>query len=397
MAERKELLKDVFYVGIKDYNRRMFDALVPLPYGTSYNSYLIKAEKPALIDTVNPGFEEAWIKNIKAVLEPEEIAYVIMNHAEPDHAGSIPCILKLSPQAKLITSVKGKDMAMKFYRVPEERIIAVKDNEEISLGDKTLKFIEAPMLHWPETMFTYLKEENVLFTCDFMGFHTSSGFYDDDFKDLEFHAKRYYGEIMMPFSIMGKKALSKISGLNISLICPSHGPVHKNPDRILSLYRSWTNSETKQKVIIIYVTMWQNTEKMIDVITDKLLSNGIEVARHNLLNADIGDIAADLVDSRAIVFGSPTVLNSMHPMALYGISLVKALKPPLKYAVLISSYGWLEAAIKEAKSLLSSSGIEIVAEKAVNRAVQEEDLREVEQIADDLIDKLKEKVTQDIR
>ncbi len=389
MKNNIEISKDIFYVGIKDYNRRIFDALIPLPYGTSYNSYLIRAEKIALIDTVNPGFENSWIDNIKSIVAPGEIDFVIMNHAEPDHAGAIPHIMKLNTKAKLITSGKGKSMAVNFYGVPAERIIDVQDNAEISLGSKTLKFISAPMLHWPETMFTYIKEAEMLFPCDFFGFHTADGFYDSDFKDLDFHARRYYGEIMMPFNPMGKSALLKIAPLKINMIAPSHGPIHKNPERILSLYKKWTNGETDEKVIIVYMSMWQTIEKMIDVVSGKLLSNGVQFARYNLINSDIGDIAADLVDSRAIVFAAPTVLNSMHPLGIYAAQIVKLLKPPLKYAVFLSSYGWHEAASKEALSILSPLGIELISAKLVNGALNADDITEIEKITADLIAKVK--------
>ena len=171
-----KISEGVYWVGAKDWNRRLFDALIPLPKGTTYNAYLvIGTDKKALIDTVNPGFEKEFEEKIRNVIDPNEIDYVIMNHAEPDHAGTIPCIMSKNTKAKLVTSNKGAKMAQTFYKVPEERIIAVRDQETISLGDKTLRFIEAPMLHWPETMFTYLQENKILFPCDFFGSHIASG------------------------------------------------------------------------------------------------------------------------------------------------------------------------------------------------------------------------------
>jgi flavorubredoxin len=388
----KELAKDLYYVGIKDYNRRMFDALVPLPQGTSYNSYLIKAEKSVLIDTVNPGFEQIWIGKVREIIDPSEITYLVMNHAEPDHAGSISYFLNLNRKTKLVTSPKGKELARRFYNVAEERIIVVKDGEEISLRNRKIKFILAPMLHWPETMFTYLEDEGVLFPCDFLGFHTAEGFYDSDIQNLEFEARRYYGEIMMPYSEFGKKVLEKIKNLKINLICPSHGPMHKNPERILGFYKKWTNGETEEKVLIVYMSMWKDIEKMVEGISGKLLEKEIKFSRYNLENSDPGDICAELVDSRAIIFGAPTVLASIHPLGMSGAFLVKVLRPPLKYALLLSSYGWAESAISEMKQVLSSlKNLELVGEFAVKGPAYEKDLKVLDGLVDKLIEKVKAK------
>ncbi len=379
---------ELFYVGVKDYNRRMFDALVPLPKGTSYNSYLIKAEKPVVIDTVNPGFEEEWIKNISEIVSPQDVEYLVMNHAEPDHAGGIPYFMNLNNRVKLITSPKGKELAQRFYRVPEGRIIVIKDGQEISLGNRKIKFILAPMLHWPETMFTYLEDGGVLFSCDFLGFHTAEGFYDSDIQNLEFEARRYYGEIMMPYSEFGKKALENIKDLKIDLICPSHGPVHKNPEKILGYYKKWTSGETEEKVVIIYTSMWKDIEGMIDRVSQRLLESGIKFSRYNLENVDPGDICADIVDSRTLIFAAPTILAGVHPLGMYGAFLIKVLRPPLKYVLLLSSYGWAESAIKDIKNVLSSlKRVEIIGELAVKGPAYEQDLN----VLDDLLNKLVEK------
>ncbi|MGA9388571.1 MAG: FprA family A-type flavoprotein, partial [Candidatus Bathyarchaeia archaeon] len=325
-----KLSEGVYWVGIRDWNRKLFDALIPLPQGTTYNAYLVVGKgKKALIDTANPGFERELEDKIRKVIDPADIDYVIMNHAEPDHAGSIPHVMAINTKAKLVTSIKGAKMAQVFYKVPEERIITVHDQESIDLGGKTLQFIEAPMLHWPETMFTYLKENKTLFPCDFFGSHVARGVYDDEVEDLLVYAQRYFGEIMMPFRPMAQKAMEKIRDLGIEMIAPSHGPVYKNPERILRAYRKWANGETKAKAIIVYVTMWNSTEKMIQPLAETLMAEGVEVALYNLTVSDIGDVAKDLVDSRAIVLGAPTVLGGVHPLAVYATYLVKALRPPL--------------------------------------------------------------------
>ncbi|MEM2638384.1 MAG: FprA family A-type flavoprotein, partial [Candidatus Bathyarchaeia archaeon] len=207
-----KIAENVYWVGVRDWNRRLFDALIPLPRGTSYNAYLIAGDGgKALIDTVNPGFEKDLEEKIHTVTGLEEIDYVVMNHAEPDHAGAIPYIMERAPKAKLVTTSRGARMAQVYYRVPQERIRVVSDNEAINLGDKTLLFIEAPMLHWPETMFTYLKEDGILFPCDFFGAHLADGVYSDEVEDYIVYAQRYWGEIMMPFRLMAQRALDKIA------------------------------------------------------------------------------------------------------------------------------------------------------------------------------------------
>ena len=386
-----KIAEGVYWVGARDWNRRMFDALIPLPNGTTYNAYLIiGSNKKALIDTVNPGFEKELEDKITKVVKPDDIDYVIMNHAEPDHAGSIPHIMTLNTKAKLVTTAKGAKMAQIFYKVPEERIIAVRDGETIDLGGKTLQFIEAPMLHWPETMFTYLKENKILFPCDFFGSHVAKGLYDDEIEELLVFAQRYYGEIMMPFNIMGQKALEKIKDLPIDVIAPSHGPIHRNPARILDVYRKWSNGETKRKAIVVYVSMWGSTEKMIKPIVDTLTSEGIEVALYNLTVSDIGDVAKDLVDSRVIVLGAPTVLGGAHPLAVYVAYLVKALKPPAKFGAVLSSYGWGGGAIENIQEVLGPSKLEIVGALEINGPPSEENIKQIVDLGKTIANKIKE-------
>ena len=386
-----EISKDVYWVGVRDWNRKLFDALIPLPKGTTYNAYVvIGTSKKALIDTVNPGFEKELEEKISKVVNPADIDYVIMNHAEPDHAGSIPCIMSINSKAILVTTSKGAKMAQIYFKVPENRIKVVADGDTIDLGGKTLRFIEAPMLHWPETMFTYLQEDGILFPCDFFGSHVAMGLYDDEVDDLLVHAQRYFGEIMMPFRVMGQKALEKIKGLDIRIIAPSHGPIHRNPQRILNAYRQWTNGETRQKAIVVYATMWGSTEKMIKLMVDTLTSEGIEAAVYNLAVSDIGDIAKDLVDSRAIVLGAPTVLTGAHPLAVYAAYLVKALKPPAKFGVVLSSYGWGGGAIKHVQEVLGQTKMEVAGAIEINGPPTESDLAKIAELGKALARKIKE-------
>ena len=368
----------------------MFDSLIPLPHGTTYNAYLVRGKnKTALIDTVNPGFEGELAEKLGQLIDPADLDYLVMNHAEPDHAGSIPHVMKMNEKVTLVTTKKGAKIAGSYFGVPEERIEIVGEGDTIDLGGKTLRFIEAPWLHWPETMFTYLPENRVLFPCDFFGSHTAFGLYDEEVEDLIPIAQKYYGEIMMPFSKMGKAALEKVGTLELDIIAPSHGPIYKNPERILRAYRKWTAGETEAKVIVVYVSMWNSTEAMINTMVETLLSEGVVVSKFHLPVADIGDIARELVDSRAIVLGMPTVLGGMHPLAIYGAHLVKALRPPLKYGALLSSYGWGAGALKQAGEILGPTKIEVVGAMEINGPPSADDHRKIMEIGTELARKIK--------
>jgi flavorubredoxin len=389
------LTETVHYVGVRDPERRLFDALIPLPQGTTYNAYLIKGNvKTALIDTVNPGFENELETRINQISSMEDIDYVVMNHAEPDHAGAIPYIMKRNNKAKLVTTNHGAQAATIYFKIQDDRIHVVSDGDEINLGGKTLRFIEAPMLHWPETMFTYLEEDRILFPCDFFGLHTAYGFYDDHVPELIPYAQRYFGEIMMPYRTLGRRGLDKIINLNIQMIAPSHGPIHRNPKKILEAYDRWTRGMTRDKVIVVYVTMWKSTEKMVKQMVATLEENKVEAPLYNLATADIGDIAKDLVDARGIVLGTPTVLGRMHPLAVYASHLVKVLKPPLKYGAVLTSYGWGKGALSHASEVLGPTGLEVVGALEVNGPPTAENYEAIRKIGDELASKILAETTQ---
>jgi flavorubredoxin len=333
----REIKKDIYYVGAVDWDRRLFDELIPLPDGTSYNAYLIKgSKKTALIDTVDPPMEDVLIDNLKDV----KIDYIIAHHGEQDHSGALPRILEKYPDAKIVTNPKCKTMLMDLLHIPDDKFITVNDREILSLGDKTLEFIYAPWVHWPETMLTYLKEDKILFTCDFLGSHLAASdlFVTDESRVYE-AAKRYYAEIMMPFRTTIRKNLEKIKDLKIDIIAPSHGPLYDNPEFILDAYRDWRSDEVKNEVVIPYISMHGSTKEMIDYFVDALIERGITVKPFNLTKTDIGELAMALVDTATIVVGSPTVLVGPHPNVVYAVYLVNVLRPKVKFASIIGSYG----------------------------------------------------------
>jgi len=383
---------NVYWVGVKHYNRRLFDALIPLPHGTSYNAYLvIGKDKIALIDSVNPGFEDELFEKISQHVDPSKIDYVIMNHAEPDHANACQYVLKKAPNAKLLTSAKGKEAALIYFDVAESRIQVVDESSEIQLGGKTLKFVDAPWLHWPETIFTYLVEDEILFPCDFFGQHVASGefFADELGNELTLdHAKVYFAEIMMPFRKPAMNAIQKVKKLAPKMIAPSHGLIWRDPNVIISTYENWSAEKMKKKVMIAYVTMWGSTEKMVKILNEALVKKGIEVVIYDLPQTETGHLAKELVDTPVIIVGAPTVLGGVHPVAAYAAMLVKALRAPTKYAAVLTSHGWSGGAVKALQDILSGTKIEILGAVDAKGRPTEKDVQEILKLADTIASKL---------
>ena len=383
---------NVFWVGVKHHNRRLFDGLIPLPHGTSYNAYLvIGKQKTALIDTVNPGFDQELMDKISAHIDPAKIDYVIMNHAEPDHANAGREVLKAAKGAKLVTSAKGKEAAMMYFDIDPSRIMVVDESSKIDLGEKTLKFIDAPWLHWPETIFTYLEEDKILFPCDFFGSHLAVGeFYADEYGDelsLDL-AKLYFAEIMMPFRKPGQNAVEKVKKLNPRMIAPSHGVIWRDPKVILDAYTKWTGEKMEKKVLIVYVSMWGSTEKMVLAMRDALIRKGIPVLVYDITNTEIGHIAKELVDTPVVIVGAPTVLGGVHPVAAYATMLVKALRAPTKYAAVLTSFGWSGGAIKQLQEILTGTKIEVLGAVEVKGPPKKAEFDKVAELADKIAEKL---------
>jgi flavorubredoxin len=387
-----EIAPNVFWVGVKDPSRRLFDGLIPLPHGTSYNAYLIVgSEKTVLVDSVNPGFEGELVDKVSQHADPAKIDYIVMNHAEPDHANALMHMLSLAKDAKLVTSAKGKEAAMMYFHVPEDRIMVVDESSTIDLGGKTLKFVDAPWLHWPETMFTYLPEDGVLFPCDFYGSHIAYGeFFADEFGDghtLEL-AKLYFAEIMMPFRKPAMKAIEKTKQLKPKVIAPSHGVMYRKPELIIDAYTDWAGEKMRRKVLIAYVSMWGRTEHMVTVLKEALVSKGVEVQIFDLTVTGIGEVAKQLVDSPVVVIGAPTVLGGVHPVAAYAALLTKTLRAPTRYAAVLSSHGWSGGAVKQLGEILGGTKIEMLGVVDAKGPASDEDVKKVLQLADDIEKKL---------
>ncbi len=335
----REVVKGVSSVGVIDWHRQLFDALIPLPDGTSYNSFLIEgSEKTALIDTVDPPFAQKFLENLSGV---KKIDYIVANHAEQDHSGTLPMVLDRFPEARVVCSEKCRGMLIDLLGIAEDRFLTVTDGESISLGGRTLRFIFTPWVHWPETISTYLEEERILFSCDFLGSHlATTDLYASDWCRVYESAKRYYGEIMMPFRTMIVKNLEKIKDLKLQLICPSHGPIYDRPELIVEAYRDWVSGPLKKSVVIPFVSMHGSTALMVDHLLAALVEKGISVYPFDLTVSDPGKLVIALVDAGALAIGTPTVLAGPHPLAVSAAVLANALRPRLEYVALFGSYGW---------------------------------------------------------
>lgn len=357
----KEIKNSVFYAGLNDADRVIFDELIPLEHGTTYNSYIVKgSDKTAVIDTMYPPFSDLYLKNFDEN-GIDKVDYIIANHGEQDHSGSIPALLNKFPDAIVITNDKCRQNIIEMLLVDESKIRVIQNNEEISLGNKTLQFIMAPGVHWPDTMFTYLKEDNMLFTCDFLGAHLpfSDLFAKNDDK-LYSMAKRYYAEIMMPFRTMCKKYIDTVEKINPSYILPSHGPIYNNPKFIINAYKDWTDDKPENLVLIPYVSMYGSTEEMVNYVKEGLEKNNIKVKVHDLVRDDLGDLAVNMVDAATILIGASMVLAGPHPIAANACILTNALKPKAKFVSFLGSFGWGGKLFETLSSLITSIKPEII-------------------------------------
>lgn len=390
MMKFQEIKNNVFYCGLNDEDRVIFDELIPLEHGTSYNSYLvIGSEKTAIIDTMYPPKSDEYLKNLDEN-GITKVDYLIANHGEQDHSGTLPKLIEKYPDAKVVTNPTCKTNLMEMLFIPEDRIMTIKNEEELSLGDKTLKFIFAPNVHWPDTMFTLIKEDNLLCTCDFLGAHYT---FDDVFavpsEELEKSAKRYYAEIMMPFRVMCKKYTKMIKDMNVDMILPSHGPVHKNPDYILDLYTDWTSDLGKNLVLLPYVSMYGSTEDMIDYLKSELAKHGIESIKHDIITDDLGDLAMALVDGTTIVLGTSMVVAGPHPASVNIAYIASILKPKARFASFVGSYGWGGNLFGILGDILAKLRLDVIEPVMVKGKPTTDDFKKLDDMVQSIVEKHK--------
>ncbi len=387
----RPLKPNVYAVGAIDWDARLFDRLIPLPDGTSYNSYLIRAsQKTALLDTVDPAKTDVLLGHLVAA-GVDKLDYIVAHHAEQDHSGSLSDVLLIYPDAKVVTNPKCKQMLIDLLGIEDDKFITVEDGQELSLGDKTLRFIYTPWVHWPETMSTYVPEDHILFSCDFFGSHlATNNLFVDDAAAVHESAKRYYAEIMMPFRKQINSNLAKLSSLDIEMIAPSHGPVYDKPEIIVDAYKDWASDAVRNEVVLAYVSMHGSTAKMVSHFVEALTERDIKVKQFELATVDIGKLAMALVDAATVVIGSPTVLAGPHPCAAYAAFLANALRPKTRFASIIGSYGWAGKTVEQLTALMSNLKVQLLEPVMAKGEPKEADFVALERLADNILAKHKE-------
>jgi len=354
----RRIVPNVHLIGAVDWDRRLFDALIPLPDGTSYNAYFVQgSEKNALIDTVDPVHWRTLSLQLDELPAPD---YLVIHHVEQDHSGSTPMLLERFPELTIICNEKARGMLIDHLHIDDARFQVVADGESISLGDKTLKFLFTPWVHWPETMSTWLEQDRILFSCDFFGSHYATSDIFADKHEVYDGAKRYYAEIMMPFGAQVLKNIQKVTQYPIAIIGPSHGPVYDDPGFIIEAYRDWAGGEPQNIVCLPYVTMHDSTRLMVDHLTAALTDRGVAVERFDLTTLDAGELASSLVHAGTIVLGACTVLTGPHPLAAYAAFLANALRPRARFATVIGSYGWAGKTVETLVGMMPKLKVELL-------------------------------------
>ena len=357
--QKRKITGNIFWLGAVDWDRRLFDSLIPLPDGTTYNAYLVEgSDKTVLLDTVNPPMTDELMTQLDGV---SKIDFIVSHHAEQDHSGSIPRVLERFPEAKIVVTPKAKGMLIDLLKISENAFVTVEDGETLSLGDKTLKFIHTPWVHWPETMVTYLEENRILFSCDFYGSHiaTTDLFVTDQGRVYE-AAKRYFAEIMMPFRNVITKNIEKLKAYDIQMIAPSHGQIYDRPEWIMDAYRDWVMGAPHNLVVLPFVSMHGSTRQLVDHLVSGLVDYGVRVELFNLAVTDIGKLAMALVDAATVVVGVPTVLAGPHPLAAYATLLANALRPKAKFLSIIGSYGWGGKTVETLAGMIPNLKVEVL-------------------------------------
>ena len=356
------LKEGIYWVGAIDWNIRSFHGYVT-NRGTTYNAYLIVDKEIALVDTVKKSFFPQMLRRIKKLVNPADVDFLVSNHAEPDHSGSIRTFLELAENAELITSEPGAQELRRYYG-EDLKCTTIKEKPSVSVGKKTLQFIPVPMVHWPDSMVTYIPEDKLLLSNDAFGQHLASSKRFDDEVDqavLFQEAKTYYANIVMHLWRPIAKALEALKGVKVDMIAPSHGIIWRSkPEKIIDAYTRWVDGASYPKVVIVYDTMWRSTEKIANALFEGIAGEGIEVKLHRLANVSNSEVITDVLDAKAVLVGSPTLNNGLFPTVASFLTYLKGLRPQKKYGGFFGSYGWGGGAKREAEAMIKAAGLELV-------------------------------------
>lgn len=382
--EPVEITKDIYWVGGIDWDLRDFHGYLT-QRGSTYNAYLILDEKIILVDTVKHYLFDEMVSRIKQIIDPAKVDIILSNHVEMDHSGSIPKILELAPKAEVITSVQGEKGLRRHFK-QDWNFRVMNSGETYKVGKRTLHFVHTPMVHWPDNMVTYIPEDKIILSNDAFGQHiASSERFDDEigWDILREEAAKYYANIVMPYGDQTKKALDVVRGLQIEKICPSHGVIWRSYiPRIVEQYKKWANYETENKALIVYDSMWGSTAMIAGKFREGLEESGLRVIFRNLKTNHISDIITDLIDSRLILIGSPTLNNGMLPTMGGFLTYLKGLRPKKRIGLAFGSFGWGGQAVGEIEAVMKGLGWEMP-EKSINIKFipDEAELNSVKEIA----------------
>ncbi len=387
-----EIKPDIYWVGGIDWNIRSFHGYLT-QRGTTYNAYLIKDKKITLVDTVKHYLYDEMLSRIKDKVDPSKIEYIISNHVEMDHSGSITKILDLCPNAQVLTSTRG-EKGLRIHYKKDLNFKVVKSGDTLNIGKRTLHFVEIPMVHWPDSMVTYSPHDNLLLPNDAFGQHIASSKRFDDEIGLDIlteEAAKYYANIVMPYGGQVEKTLKTLSTLNVDMIGPSHGVIWRSyiPD-ILKEYSKWSRYETDNKALIVYDSMWDSTTKIAYALQEGLETSGIPVTMRNLKTNHISDIITDVLTSKLILLGSPTLNNTMLPTMGGFLTYLKGLRPKKRIGFVFGSYGWGGQAVGEIEKILKEIPWELPVDSVnINYIPNEDELKKVKEIGNKLAKYLK--------
>ena len=388
------LAEGINWVGVVDWNIRDFHGYVT-KRGSTYNAYLIQDEKTALVDTVKHTFSNELLRNICELVDPEKIDYIIVNHVEMDHSSSLPVIAKYAKNATIIASPRGKDAIIEHYGA-DFNIQTVKTGDQLKLGKRTLQFVEAPMLHWPDSMFTYVVEDKILMPNDAFGQHLASSERFDDEVDahvLMEEATIYYANILMPFAPLIARKLEEVTkmGIPIDMIAPSHGIIWRSdPSKIIKAYSNWSAGVSKNKAVIVFDTMWGSTDMMARAVAEGVASQGVDVKLLKLRAANRTEAMTEITDAKAVVVGSPTLNNGMFPTLGSFLTYATGLKPKGKLWAFFGSYGWGGGAVKAMTEMAQKAGFEVYEQSVQVKYVPDaEDLKKCFEFGQQIAAKIK--------
>lgn len=377
----------VYWVGAIDWNLRNFHGYLT-QRGSTYNAYLIIDEKITLVDTVKENFTQEMIARIASVIDPTQIDYIVCNHVEMDHSGALPELLKIAKKATIITSPKGENGLKEHYR-GEYNYKAVESGTVLNLGKRNIHFILTPMVHWPDNMIGYMPEEKILFSNDAFGQHLASAERFDDEYPLDItmqEARKYYANIVLPYSKQVQKALIAATDLDIEIIANSHGIIwRKHVREILEAYNSWASNDTQKRALVIYDSMWHSTESMAGAIKDVFDDKGYTTNLLSLQHHHISDIMTQVIGAEYICVGSPTLNGRMLPTMAAFLTYLSGLAPKNRKSIVFGSYGWGPKMIEDMSAILEDAGIEVIAKEKIKYIPSESDLQNLKKTIGALI------------